>query len=99
MKKAPKVVNPNVKLDKCPDCKVKAGNVHKSGCDIERCSVCGGQYISCECDTEKRGKHDATFSRWTGFWPGSLESRALNMDLNSFYITGMHKIFFVKPTQ
>jgi len=53
---------------------------------------CGGQKISCECTN-----HDKQFASWKGFWPGELECKALNMDLNTFYMTGMHKIFFVKP--
>ena len=79
-------------LDTCPACKAKAGSKHKVRCDVQRCSVCGGQYIGCGCEN-----HDRQFARWTGFWPGELEARALNMDLNSLYTTGMHRIFFVKP--
>ena len=78
---------------------VRVWSMEQNGNKYRTHSVCGGQYVSCECDTEKRGEHDFAFSRWTGFWPGSLESRALNMDLNTLYITGMHKIFFVKPNK
>ncbi len=81
-----------ITLDRCPDCKVDAGKKHKKNCDVERCSCCGSQYISCGCEN-----HDKQFSRWTGFWPGELEARALNMDLNALYITGMNKILFTKP--
>lgn len=94
MKKKKSTPCQKINLDRCFDCGVQAGNVHKKGCDVERCSVCGGQYISCECDN-----HDPQFSYWTGFWPGELECKSLNMDLNTFYMTGMHKIFFVKPTK
>lgn len=90
--KKPKVKVPKIKLDKCPECKAKAGEIHQHNCDIERCSVCGGQLLTCHCDG-----HDKQFARWTGFWRGELECKALNMDLNTFYMTGMHRIFFVKP--
>lgn len=85
-------INCGIDLQKCPDCKVDAGYTHERGCEVERCSVCGSQYIGCKCK-----RHDRKFARWTGFWPGELESRALNMDLNTLYLTNMHKIIFVKP--
>jgi len=34
----------------CHDCRVVKGQLHVRGCDVERCPVCGGQFISCECD-------------------------------------------------
>lgn len=86
-----------MELRNCPDCGVKPGEVHVAGCDVERCSVCGGQAISCGCPEEDLDKHDSAFARWTGFWPGALESDTLGIDLNEFYEKGYHKIFFVKP--
>jgi hypothetical protein len=56
----------------CHDCGAQPGEIHKDGCDTERCSVCGGQYFVCGC-----AGHDKGFARWTGFWPGSLEALAL----------------------
>jgi len=61
----------------CPDCGVAPGEIHHAGCDVERCSVCGGQRLSCACADASIDQHDPAFSRWTGFWPGSLEALAL----------------------
>lgn len=76
----------------CRDCGAKPGRPHDSGCDMERCSVCGEQWIGCGCEG-----HDPIFARWTGLYPGSAEARALGMDLNEFHARGLNRIFFVKP--
>ena len=82
-----------MEMRNCPDCGVIPGKVHEPGCDVERCSDCGGQQISCDCG----GEHDSDFARWSGFWPGDLEANALGIDLNEFHVQGLHKIIFVKP--
>lgn len=83
---------PKETLKHCYDCGVKPGQPHQDGCDVERCSVCGGQKLSCEC----KG-HDPLFARWTGIWPGTAEAEHLGMDLNTLYTSGTYKALFIKP--
>ena len=89
----------DLKPRNCPDCGVKPGIPHQPGCDVERCSTCGGQALACECDEADLDKHDPAFARWTGYWPGELEARALGMDLNEFHEKGLARYFFVKPKE
>ena len=35
---------------RCHDCAAKYGHHHHAGCDAERCPVCCGQLLSCECE-------------------------------------------------
>jgi len=79
-------------MKNCPDCNTKPGETHRDNCDVERCSVCGGQRLQCDCPN-----HDPAFSRWSGFWPGSLEADALKIDLNQFCEQGYDKKIFIKP--
>ncbi len=82
-----------IQLRTCGDCGVNPGFPHKPGCDVERCSVCGEQWMVCG-----HKRHDPFFARWTGIWPGFAEATILGLDLNEF---GYHyyEIFFIKPTK
>lgn len=48
--------------DKCLDCGVKVGQYHLDKCDVEECSQCGGQYLTCECEGEIKRLP------WSGEW-------------------------------
>ena len=48
----------------CPACGSLAGEPHNENCDIERCSVCSKQRVTCECLD-----HNPMHAVWTGSWP------------------------------
>lgn len=37
----------------CHDCAAVKGQYHCSGCDVEECPRCHGQFLSCECRTDE----------------------------------------------
>lgn len=95
-------------LKPCHDCGVEPFQMHKDGCDVERCSVCGGQRLSCSC----KG-HDKAFARWTGIWPGVAEQlvqgKVVHMpattfrgrELPEYWCADLNNVdlrFFIKPT-
>ena len=50
----------------CPDCGVKVNEPHDEFCDVARCSICGGQRLSCGCEEESE-------DIWEGYWPGTKD--------------------------
>lgn len=57
----------------CHDCGARPGAYHVAGCDVERCTCCGGQRIGCGCKARAQRRRE----KWTGEWPGKAECREL----------------------
>jgi hypothetical protein len=55
----------------CPDCGVAPGYEPLDGCDVERCSACGGQVISCDCPESEY--ENLPRIKWEGEWHGISE--------------------------
>jgi len=49
------------KRKRCGDCGVEEGELHQLGCDLERCPICEGQFISCDCNYDKKLKKRVPF--------------------------------------
>lgn len=37
---------------RCEDCNVKLGSIHHKDCDVEECSRCHNQLLSCKCSLD-----------------------------------------------
>lgn len=59
----------------CPDCGVEAGRLHQKGCDVERCLICGHQFLSCGCIHLPSDERD----KWSGEWPGRDACREMGL--------------------
>ena len=68
-------------LKNCPDCGVAIGHVHENECDIERCSTCGQQRITCGCTD-----HDPTKTAWTGYLPDAESNTGGDQVLRQFCV-------------
>ena len=73
----------------CGDCGVSPGELHRRGCDVERCALCGMQATSCECVPgdddveweryEQAVEHFGGRLPWTGEYPGLADCRELGL--------------------
>lgn len=59
---------------RCHDCQAVPGTYHSDGCDTQRCPLCKGQRMCCDCPVP-----DDERLPWTGIWPGSLEAAELGL--------------------
>jgi len=71
----------------CPDCGLEGGHAHKPDCDIQRCSVCGRQHVSCQCED-----HDPIESIWLGEWP-EAELTEQQIERQDFVDNTIHRCF------
>lgn len=63
---------------RCPDCGVKPGVAHETGCDWARCLHTGGQRLQHEGTIlERTSGHDCGRDVWTGEFPGVEDARRL----------------------
>jgi len=76
----------------CPDCACGIGEEHSENCDVQRCSGCGGQRLSCFCGEDgKKDKHDFSKTTWSGFWPGIKEAAKQKKCLNCADLKGVKR--------
>lgn len=69
----------------CPGCGTSPGDVHRNGCDIGRCLLCGWQALSCNCIDPPERWDATTVEVWAGEWPGDAECREYGWWV---YVTG-----------
>jgi hypothetical protein len=63
----------------CPDCSASPGKYHMKGCDIERCTECEGQRLSCGCTDHG----DYQREKWSGI---AYEKAMLIAEENNLYV-------------
>lgn len=72
-------------LRNCGACGAAPGQMHRPGCDVERCPLCGWQAIACWCDDggaaadAKVASGELARLPWTGEYPGKAECRELGL--------------------
>jgi hypothetical protein len=86
------MAKPMTNLRYCPDCGARPGQVPMLNCDMERCSVCAGQRLQCQCPG-----HDRAFARWLGQSPAEVFSAAMGIDIDEYFAMRGDDIFCIKP--
>ena len=70
----------------CPDCSVEIGQEHDEYCDVQRCSDCKGQRLSCDCGAKyEDDNHNPRLSAWNGYWPNVLQAAEHELCLNCYH--------------
>lgn len=67
-----------MKNQSCPECGTPVGKPHRDNCEMERCSVCGFQRLSCDCEG-----HNSAMAAWTGEWPSPPTHRAIHVKVGT----------------
>jgi hypothetical protein len=65
----------DIQKSNCHDCGVTPGENHIEGCDVERCSTCKGQALSCACNSPRE--------TWTGI---AYEKERLYCEENNLWV-------------
>lgn len=83
---------------RCHDCNVVKGSYHHSGCDVERCPKCGGQLITCDCNSELHGdsieikEYNEEIKKFKVLWGREFR----NTELIEFYQEGEIRMEIIK---
>jgi hypothetical protein len=65
-------------LRPCPDCGAYVGELHRDGCDVQRCPHCGWSALGCQ----QFDPHDPRRQVWDGKWPGEADCERLGFFVN-----------------
>lgn len=72
---------------KCRDCAVEPGKMHGWGCPVERCALCGGQSVGCDCVYDLSGNDgddNPTIEMWT-VYDAAVEAAGGRLPWSGYY--------------